>query len=196
MSKSEWAGLQEGKGRPEGAGSGGGGARGPPACVALCYKGFPAYLPSSTQPAPHPLQVARCLEVDEVGLPGLKRWVPEATIGLVVPHGEGHGLRQTAGRQFCPEVVHQAAGQRRVEGQGHWEAVLAAGLPPESPRPLLLHNHLVHAGRGEGRARRSRWPEDRESHLVTKAAERAHLGSASHQLSSHLTSPGLCFPPL
>lgn len=110
----------------------------------------PQPAPPPPRPAPHPLQVACCLEVDEVGLPGLKRWVPEATIGMVVTHGEGHGLRQTAGRQFGPEVVHQASGQRRIEGQRHWEAVLAAWLPPESPRPLLLHNNLVHTGHGGG----------------------------------------------
>lgn len=108
--------------------------------------------PPRPRPAPHPLQVACCLEVDEIGLPGLKRWVPEATVGLIVTHGEGHGLRQTAGRQFGPEVVHQAPGERRIEGQWHREAVLAARLPPESPRPLLLHNHLVHTGHGEGTA--------------------------------------------
>lgn len=113
-------------------------------------------LPSTTptsltmiQLAPHPFQVACCLEVDEVGLPGLKRWVPEAAIGLVVTHSKGHGLGQTAGCQFSPKVVHQATSQRCLEGQRHWEAVLATWLPPQSPRPLLLHNHLVYAGRGQ-----------------------------------------------
>lgn len=117
------------------------------ASAAMPYK----VVPACPQLVPHPLQVTCCLEVDEVGLPGLERWVPEAAVGLVVTHSEGHGLRQTAGRQFSPEVVHQAARQRRIKGQRHWEAVLATWLPPQPPRPLLLHNHLVHTGE-EGRA--------------------------------------------
>lgn len=106
----------------------------------------PQSAPITTPPVPHPFQVACCLEVDEVGLPGLKRWVPEASIGLVVTHREGHGFWQTAGRQLRPEVVHQASGQRSVKGQGYWEAVLAAWLPTQPPLALLLHNHLVHTG--------------------------------------------------
>ena len=108
---------------------------------------MPAYT-TRTQPAPHPFQVACCLEIDEIGLSGLKRWVPEATIGLVVTHGEGHGLKQAAGSQFSPKVVHQAASQGRLKGQRYREAVLSSGLPPQAPWPLFLHNHLVDAGQG------------------------------------------------
>lgn len=99
--------------------------------------------------ATHPFEVAHGLEVDEIGLLGLQGRVPVATVGLVVPHGEGLGLGEAAGRQLCPEVVHGAAGHGVVEGERHREAFLPPQLPLQLLGPVLLHDHLVGAGEGQ-----------------------------------------------
>lgn len=64
--------------------------------------------------------------------------------------------------------MHQASGQRRLKGQWHWEAVLSTWLPPQPPRPLLLHNHLVHTEQGGEHTGDHRRPEHWESQLAVK----------------------------
>lgn len=101
--------------------------------------------------ATHPFEVAHGLEVDEIGLLGLQGRVPVAAVGLVVPHSEGFGLSEAAGRQLCPKVVHGATGHCIIKGEWHWEALLPPQLPLQLLGPVLLHNHLVGAGEGQAR---------------------------------------------
>lgn len=96
--------------------------------------------------ATHPFEVAHGLEVDEISLLGLQRWVPVATVGLVVPDGEGFGFSEAAGGQLSPKVVHGATGHGIIEGEWHREAFLPTQLPLELLGPLFFHNDLVGAG--------------------------------------------------
>lgn len=94
----------------------------------------------------HPFEVAHGLEVDEICLLGLQRWVPVATVGLVVPHGEGFGFGEAAGGQLGSKVVYRAAGHGVIEGERHREALLPTQLPLELLGLVFFYDDLVGAG--------------------------------------------------
>jgi len=96
--------------------------------------------------ATHPFEIAHGLEVDEISLLGLQRRVPVAAVGLVVPHGEGFGFGEAAGRQLGPEVVDGATRHSVVEGERHREALLPTQLPLELLGPVFFYDDLVGAG--------------------------------------------------
>lgn len=60
-------------------------------------RGNPSYTNAQTA-ATYSSEVAHGLEVDQIGFPGIEGSVPVAIVGVVVPHGEGRGLREAAGR--------------------------------------------------------------------------------------------------
>lgn len=99
--------------------------------------------------ATHPFEVAHGLEVDEIGLLGLQRRVPVAAVGLVVPHSEGFGFGEAAGRQLGPKVVDGATGHGIIKGEWHWEALLSTQLPLQLLGPVFFYNDLVGAGEGQ-----------------------------------------------
>lgn len=99
--------------------------------------------------ATHPFEVAHGLEVDEIRLLGLQRWVPVATVGLVVPHSEGFGFSEAAGGQLGPEVVYRTTRHSIIEGEWHREALLPTQLPLELLGPVFFYDDLVGAGEGK-----------------------------------------------
>lgn len=87
------------------------------------------------------------MEVDEIRLLGLQRWVPVATVGLVVPHSEGFGFSEAAGGQLGPKVVYRTTGHSIIKGERHWEALLPTQLPLELLGAVFFYNDLVGAGK-------------------------------------------------
>jgi len=103
----------------------------------------------------HPSEVAGGLKVDEVVLGGIQRAVPVAVVGVVVAHGEGRGLGQTAGGQLGRVVVRGPFGLRLAVRVGRGETVHGAQLPPPPPLTgdvFLHHHHLVGTAEGKGGA--------------------------------------------
>lgn len=99
----------------------------------------------------HPSEVAGGLKVDEVVLGGVQWAVPVAVVGVVVAHGEGRGLGQTAGSQLSCVVMRGPFGLRLVVGVWCGETVDGAQLPPPHLTGTILfhHHHLVGTERGQ-----------------------------------------------
>ena len=98
----------------------------------------------------HPSEVAHGLEVDEVALARVQGSVPVAVVGVVVPHGEGAGLRQAAGGQLRRVVVRRPPRLGLGVRHGQRETLLQPQLPLHLLHALLLHHHLVGAAGRRG----------------------------------------------
>lgn len=103
--------------------------------------------------ASYPSEVWGGLKVDEIVLGGVQRAVPVAVVRVVVAHGEGRGLGETARGQLGSVVVGSRLARRRAVGVGRWETVGGAQLssPDLAGAVLLHHHHLVGTGRKPAR---------------------------------------------
>lgn len=99
----------------------------------------------------HPSEVTGGLKVDEVVLGGVQRAVPVAVVSVVVTHGEGSGLWQTAGSQLSCVVMWRPFGLRLIVGVWCRETVDSTQLPPPHLTGTILfhHHHLVSTGGGQ-----------------------------------------------
>lgn len=101
----------------------------------------------------HPSEVTGGLEVDYIILAGVKRCVPVAVVGVVVPHGEGRSLGQAAGWEFSGVVMRRCTTCPSTSpwslpmGGRSRETLHVTQLPPPhlSGAVLLHHNHMIGA---------------------------------------------------